>query len=50
MNEKEHITDKSTCDQNDSILAFLPEESQLELELGGFAHERISVQRLGKYL
>ena len=27
MNEKEHITDKSTCDQNDSILALLPEES-----------------------
>ena len=24
MNEKEHITDKSTCYPNDSILAFLP--------------------------
>ena len=27
MNEKEHITDKSTCNQNDSILALLPEQS-----------------------
>ena len=33
MNEKEHTTDKSKFGQHDTILALLPEESRLELEL-----------------